>query len=147
MPFLKPPEAMRLLLGRFEYMYSDVGRTSYRATAREIAYKNIFKRPIFGYGSNEIAVSELGYVAHEEPLALALIYGIPVGVSFLLIMILGVVGDLKRWQHNGGIYTVFLWTTLFLVMTNSTGGRSLAWLILAVVSIPWAEGGSRLKTE
>lgn len=164
-PFLKPPEFVLPLLDRFDYVSSDIGETSYRMIAREIAFNNILNHPLFGYGSNEVTVNKFGYVAHEEPLTLALIYGIPVGACFLLIIILCVMADLKRGQRGflkwksqpgadcawfspgDGIYTVFLWTTIFLVMTNAIGGKSLTWVILAIVSIPWAESVSWAKRE
>ncbi|MCX5700309.1 MAG: O-antigen ligase family protein [Candidatus Omnitrophica bacterium] len=152
-------EPLGPIIDRFSEIATGDKSIESRVVAIEKFNQDIFVRPILGYGDYELTVQAYpGSLPHQLMLYIAAIYGIPAGICVTLLLILGIIpvfkskkirqGETKKLEvpdtllefHRRNLGLFFGVITIFLNMTNGTGGFVLPWVTLAVAIYYWAEG-------
>jgi hypothetical protein len=157
---LKIPAVVEPFLERWspDYVATEHQSDSYRRIAQEVAFDNLFKKPLFGFGNIEKTRDTLLYVSHMAPLEFTLVFGFPVGICLSLLLLFGILGEFWNKKlptppgtvvpssvnfidspHYRFMSTVFFWITFFLAMTNSMAGKALMWAVVALLATRWAE--------
>jgi hypothetical protein len=135
---------------------------SYRYQAILNTIPIINTKPIFGLGTfDEVLDKASSYMAHQAPLYIAALYGIPSGLCVLLLMWWGLAANFRvhdlqenpwyfKWKIpsmknviNYNIAIMFGWVTFFLMMTNGMAGKTIAWIALGIACLQWAHPSSQ----
>jgi len=136
------------VLSRFVLLNDLNGTEYYRLTAIQTSYDAVMTSPLLGWGTFEIGLKACkGYMAHQGPYSLAVLYGIPVGFLSCIILILSINSDLtgnniKFVNYNPNFRplcafsTISSWSTIVCIMTNGFGTPTLQYIILGIAMWP-----------
>ncbi len=134
--------------GRFA-LFADFNRTElFRLEAINSSLNAVIQRPVFGFGSYESALYACkGYIAHQGPYYLSVLYGIPVGLLACLIIVQAFKSDyfLSKLKEITGdrnlaalqaFSTISFWAAMGCIMTNGYATPILINIILGLTMWP-----------
>jgi len=136
------------VFGRF-VLFAKLGENEgYRLQAIPNSINAVMQQSVFGWGDYESGLNACnGYLAHQGPLAIAVLYGIPVGLLACVILVWAIKSDFssKKLKVNNfdsefaalrAFRSISLWAAIACIMTNGYAASALLYIILGVVMWP-----------
>lgn len=128
---------------RFSQLEDMKGTQNYRIEAIPLSMNAVLSRPFLGWGNYEKGLKAVkGYLAHQGPLSISVIYGAPVGLFACMIIYWaikhgGIIRNKKNnlSLHEESLYilsVISVWSAVACIMTNGYASLSIIYIILGI---------------
>ena len=140
------PPFVQTVIGFFGQLGSPT-EYAYRLDALSRAINLLTTHPLFGVGTFENLLAEIGMLPHQVMVSLSVVSGIPVGLCCTLLLWYGLAGSFasrarlhRIWSaRHTGISLMFGWVVFSMAVSNNMSAGMFTWICLAIAMLPWAE--------